>query len=145
MDVDLPLAFFVQIAPPQMAPKDPNDMKINLILTKTAPSAVSLFEDVVECLQARDLCTNKKQMCFIYHNKQIVSLLVSKDDLKIRIQSQNFSSLWFIMNEMVKRLQVLYGSGKSLLVILKMTSLRFSMQTRFLSTSSLTSLTNTTR
>ena len=48
--------------------KDVNDFKINIILNKTAPSAVSLFEDVVESLQARDICTNKKQISFIYHN-----------------------------------------------------------------------------
>ena len=110
-DVSLPLAFFVQIAPSQQIPKDQNDFKINLVLTKNAPSAVSLFEDVVECLQARELCTNKKQMFFHYHNQQSVSFLISKDDLKVRIQSTHFSSLWFIMNELSTRLHNLYGSG----------------------------------
>ena len=54
-------------------------------MNKTIPSALSIFEDVVESLQARELCTNKKQMNFIYHNKTPVSLLISKDDIKVRL------------------------------------------------------------
>lgn len=70
---------------PAGASKDANDFKLNLVLNKPTSSAVSLFEDVVESLQAREMCTNKKQISFVYHNQTPVSLLVSKDDLKIRI------------------------------------------------------------
>ena len=78
-------------------------------MNKTVPSINSLFEDVIESLQAREQCTNKKQITFIYHNQTPVSILISKDDLKVRLQSPDFSSIWFIINEVTKRLLDLYG------------------------------------
>lgn len=66
-EIDLPLALFVQVKPPVVS-KDNNDFKLNLILSKQSPSAVSLFEDVIESLHSRDLCTNKKLLSFSYHN-----------------------------------------------------------------------------
>jgi hypothetical protein len=58
-DAVLPLSMFVTIAAPGSA-KNETDVKLNFILNKTAPSIVSLFEDVVESLDARAMCTNKK-------------------------------------------------------------------------------------
>jgi hypothetical protein len=66
-ETQLPLSFFVTLSPPGVA-KDNSDVKLNFVLNKAAPSVVSLFEDVVESLQARDISTNKKQMTFVYHN-----------------------------------------------------------------------------
>lgn len=102
----------MSIGPPGAA-KESSDVKINLILNKKAPSAVSLFEDVIESLQARELCTNKKQVSFIYHNQMPVSLLISKDDIKIRLQSPEFNAIWYIMQEMIRRLQDIYAHDSS--------------------------------
>eukprot|EP00347_Sterkiella_histriomuscorum_P008020 403346677 len=112
-EVNLPLQFFVQIGA-QGASKEASDFKLNLVLNKPTSSAVSLFEDVVESLQARELCTNKKQITFLYHNIVPVSLLVSKDDLKIRIQSPDFCSIWYVTNELIKRLNELLNKGKNI-------------------------------
>jgi Bardet-Biedl syndrome 9 protein len=51
-------------------------------------------------------------MTFMYHNKIPVSMLISKDDLKVRIQSPDFSSLWYVLTELVRRVSDLYSSGK---------------------------------
>jgi hypothetical protein len=45
----LPLSFFVRIVPTATV-KEAKEAKINLVVNKPAPSAVSLFEDVVESL-----------------------------------------------------------------------------------------------
>jgi hypothetical protein len=53
-----------------------------------------------------------KQITFTYHNSIPVSLLISRDDIKIRLQSLDLSSLWFILQSLVKRLNDLYSAGK---------------------------------
>lgn len=52
-------------------------------------------------------------MTFVYHNQIPVSLLISKDEVKIRVQSQDFAALWFITKELCRRLHDLFGSGES--------------------------------
>jgi Bardet-Biedl syndrome 9 protein len=39
-----------------------------------------------------------------------VSLIVSKDELKVRIQAPEFASLWFLTQAFTRRLAELYGS-----------------------------------
>lgn len=84
------------------------------MLNRTCASVTALFEDVIESLNARGaLGANKKQLTFNYHNQVPVSIIISKDDLKIRLQSPDFSSLWFILKALIKRLTDLYGSKES--------------------------------
>ena len=46
-------------------------------------------------------------MTFTYHNQVPVSLILSKDDLKLRLQSPDFSSLWFLLKALTTRLHEL--------------------------------------
>lgn len=39
-----------------------------------------------------------------------VSLLISKDEVKIRIQSHEFSALWLVLKELVTRLVALFDN-----------------------------------
>jgi Bardet-Biedl syndrome 9 protein len=81
-------------------------------LNRNCASVTSLFEDVIESLNARgSLGANKKQLTFNYHNKVPVSIIISKDDQKIRLQSPDFASLWFILKVMTARLNELYGGS----------------------------------
>jgi hypothetical protein len=63
--LSLPFAFFLQIdalkqtLPPQLE-GSPEPAKLNLVLNRNAPSVTSLFEDVIESLNAREMCGNKK-------------------------------------------------------------------------------------
>lgn len=57
------------------------------------------------------MCTNKKRMTFVYHSRTPVFVLVSKDDMKVKIQSSDFPSLWFILKELTKRLQDVFAGG----------------------------------
>lgn len=110
----MPLSFFVKILPTnQGASQKEEGFKLNLVLNRATPSVLSLFEDAVESLNARQFCQNKKQLTFTYHNQTPVSLLISKDDLKIRLQSATLSSLWFVTHSLVSRLLELY-TGKQI-------------------------------
>lgn len=113
--IKLPLAFFLQILPAHQASGQPpeNASKINLILNKSAPSVLSLFEDVVESLGAREICQNRKQITFTYHTGAPITLIVSKDDMKVRVQgyTADFSTVWFIYDALTKRLFDLYSGS----------------------------------
>mmetsp|Transcript_27459 Transcript_27459/g.26540 ORF Transcript_27459/g.26540 Transcript_27459/m.26540 type:complete len:138 (-) Transcript_27459:695-1108(-) len=81
----LPLSFFVTMGPPGEGKNNEEDYKLNFVLNKQMPSMLSLFEDVIEGLQAREVCNNKKAMTFIYHNQLPVHILISKDEIKVRV------------------------------------------------------------
>ena len=53
-----------------------------------------LFSDI-EVLNAgeEDEMENTKQVSFLLRNKEIVSVLVSKDDMKVRIQANSASAI----------------------------------------------------
>ena len=81
------MSFFASIGAPIAAKdaKESSEPKIKLTINKKAPSILSLFEDVIDNHQAKELCTNKKKITFIYHNQIPVYILISKDATKIRI------------------------------------------------------------
>jgi hypothetical protein len=39
--------------------------------------------------------------------------LISKDEIKIRLQANDFSSLWYAMKELIKRLGDIFGQDDS--------------------------------
>ena len=47
---------------------------------------------------------NAKQVSFILRNMETVSLLISKDDLKIRFQANSASAMQMVLSETYKRL-----------------------------------------
>ena len=63
-------------------------------------------------MNARQFCTNKKQLTFTYHNGVPVYILISKDDVKVRVQSPELPATWFVVDGLIKRLMELYCTGK---------------------------------
>ena len=56
-----------------------------LNLTGPCPSLLDLFSDVDQVEQSE--MVNTKPLTFVLRNRETVSLLVSKDDLKVRFQA----------------------------------------------------------
>ena len=74
------------------------------MLDKAAPSLLDLYSDVVESREIGEPLTNTKQVTFELRSGHTVSVLVSKDDMKIRFQSNNPSALQLILMETYERL-----------------------------------------
>ncbi len=53
-----------------------------------------------------DLYQNRRQLTFRCHNSELVSLLLSKDELKIRIQANRLSLIWPFLMETNRRVQL---------------------------------------
>ena len=58
------------------------------------------------CGEFPELLKNRRQLTFRCHNGELVSLLLSKDELKIRIQANRISLLWPYLMETNKRVQL---------------------------------------
>jgi Bardet-Biedl syndrome 9 protein len=103
---ELPMALNCTIIVPSNL-KDVN--KVTLITNKDAAQINGFFEDLIDALGARSICTTPNAMSFMYHNNIIVSILISKNAGKYRIQSSSFDALTYIVSELVKRLKILYS------------------------------------
>lgn len=83
---------------------------MTLVTDKDAAQINSFFEDIIEALGAKSICTTPNAMSFMYHNDVIVSVLISKNAGKYRIQSSSFDALGYIVHELAKRLRIVYGN-----------------------------------
>lgn len=99
----LPMAFFVRVCDLNLI-KDMSLVKLNFVLNQACPSLTSIFEDIIDNLGARQHCQNKKQIGFLTHTGEGVLILISKDDLKIRLQTNNLAALWIPLSFLVSRL-----------------------------------------
>lgn len=84
--------------------KDNDNFKLVLGLDGPCPSLLQLFSDVELIMPDQGQLTNTKQVTFILRNQETVSLLVSKDDLKIRFQANVASAIQLVLTESYKRL-----------------------------------------
>ena len=103
---DVPMALNCRIIIPSNL-KDP--CKLTLVTDKDAAQVSSFFEDVIDALNARSVCTSPNAISFMYHNDVIVSVLISKNAGKYRIQSSTFEALAYIIHELIKRLSMVYS------------------------------------
>ena len=88
----LTLPFYCQLLPEVQKGND--TFKLLFLLDTPAPSLLDLFKDVVDGQpELASELTNTKQVTFEMRNKCPVSILVSKDDLKLRFQSTSASAL----------------------------------------------------
>ena len=99
---DIPFSFFVNFHPELI--KDNDNFKLVLGLDGPCPSLLQLFSDVELIMPDQGQLTNTKQVTFILRNQETVSLLVSKDDLKIRFQANVASAIQLVLTESYKRL-----------------------------------------
>lgn len=72
---DIPMSLNCRIIVPSNL-KDP--CKVTLSTNKDAVQINSFFEDAIDALNARSICTTPNAMSFMYHNDVIVSILISK-------------------------------------------------------------------
>jgi hypothetical protein len=85
-----------------------NNLKFSITLETDKPSLKisELFNDLDPCFPDYDLIKNKSHSAlFIYPNKKEVVVNLSKTKGAYNIESDNFESILFIINQVVKRLK----------------------------------------
>ena len=80
---ELPFNFFCNLMPETI--KDNDNAKVILQVDRPVPSLLRCFKDLIEPSGFSEMLTDKRKLSFQLHNGQPVSLLVAKDDLKIRV------------------------------------------------------------
>lgn len=68
------------------------------------------FSEMIESQQCDESFKKDRNMSFVYHDGSIVSILVSKDNSKIRIQSNHLHQQWLLVREFVEKLQDMFGN-----------------------------------
>ena len=103
VSVELPLTLFLRVH--QENKKGDSQNKITLNTDKSPLELDIIFKDLTEDFIDSDLIKKKKNIItFIYPNRSEVTIIVSKQNGKYRIQSNQMESLLFITNQIVKRI-----------------------------------------
>eukprot|EP00742_Colponemidia_sp_Colp-10_P002939 GILJ01003136.1.p1 GENE.GILJ01003136.1~~GILJ01003136.1.p1 ORF type:complete len:868 (-),score=153.08 GILJ01003136.1:19-2622(-) len=109
----LPLSLVVKVIPPVKTA----NYKLTLETNRLPPSIVSLFE---ELMQQSGFASSYAQQAAAanvltvqYHNGVDVTILISKNAGRYRIQSSVFEALWLITSELANRLQRLFDATVS--------------------------------
>lgn len=104
----LPLALAGCVIPPVKNPQ----FKITLDTNRVPPQMQQLFEDIVA--GKGELASAGNVLSFQYYNTNgcDVTILVSKNAGRYRIQSGTFEALWLFTSELTRRLNIFYNEGE---------------------------------
>mmetsp|Transcript_47681 Transcript_47681/g.91053 ORF Transcript_47681/g.91053 Transcript_47681/m.91053 type:complete len:841 (+) Transcript_47681:257-2779(+) len=109
----LPLALFCQVVPPVKNA----GYKITLDTTRMPPQLTTLFEDLVSTSalanDANQRSAANNVLSFMYYSGHDVTILVSKNAGRYRLQSGSFEALWLVADELCRRLKVYFGNTSS--------------------------------
>lgn len=103
----LPTSFFLRITQPY---KDSMESKLHFQMTdgKILGGLPDFFSEMVEAQKCDESFKKDRNMSFEYHDGAIVSILVSKDNSKIRIQTNHLHCQWLLLREFVEKLEDMF-------------------------------------
>ena len=103
LSIDLPLSLFLRISHENK--KDNNTNKITLCTNKNPLQLPEIFKELTDNYIDSSLMSSKSGfITFIYPNKTEVTIIVSKQNGRYRIQSNYIESLLFITSQLVNKL-----------------------------------------
>jgi len=82
-----------------------------VLLDKGAPGLPTIFPDITQLLSEDDVKACRRQLTLRNHSGELISLLTSKDELKIRIQSNQIAAIWPILLHIVSTLESKQNGG----------------------------------
>jgi len=68
------------------------------------------FLEMINAQQCDDSYKKDRNMSFEYHDGSIVSILVSKDSMKIRLQAGSLALQWLLVKEFIEKLEDMFDS-----------------------------------
>eukprot|EP00877_Chromochloris_zofingiensis_P007511 jgi/Chrzof1/3012/Cz12g08060.t1 len=112
LSMNLPLCLFCQVVPPIKTAEH----KITLGTIKDPPQLVQIFQDLmVQASPAHAEALSRSQaanvLSFQYYSGQEVTIVVSKNAGRYRIQADCFQAMWLITQELCRRLSSYYASS----------------------------------
>ena len=101
--LELPLTLFLRVSNENR--KDNAQYKITLNTNKSQLTIPEIFKDLTNDYVDSELVKSKQHIItFIYPNKSDVTIIVSKNAGRYRIQTNNMEAILFITNQLVRRL-----------------------------------------
>lgn len=106
-EVQLPLALFCTVVPPV---KNANH-KVTLDTNRMPPALTGLFEEVIaQSPSGAEHTAAGNVISFQYSNGVDVTIIVSKNAGRFRLQSSRFEAIWLILEELVQRLYAYFDA-----------------------------------
>lgn len=101
-EVQLPLALFCKVVPPV---KNAGH-KVTLDTNRMPPQLTGLFEEVIsQSPGGAEHAAAGNVISFQYNNGMDVTIIVSKNAGRFRLQSSQFEAMWLVLHELVQRLR----------------------------------------
>ena len=102
--VTMSTSFFLRITEPN---KDGLDSKLMLswIHNTSIGSLPNVVNEMFETQKCDESFKERRNISFQYHDGNAASILVSKDERKIRVQACSFDQQWIVMNELTEKLE----------------------------------------
>ena len=104
----LPVSFFLSIIEPV---KESQESKIHFVMQglNMLSSLPDTFKDMFDMQQCDESFKQRRNITFQYHDGETSSILVSKDEKKIRIQANSLCQQWLVINELTSILEQTSG------------------------------------
>ena len=102
-EVQLPLVLFCSVVSPI---KNAN-YKVTIDTNRMPPQLTTLFEEVIGSSKSghEDIVAAGNVLSFLYNNGVDITVIVSKNAGRFRLQSSRFEALWLLLQELVNRLK----------------------------------------
>ena len=103
-EVQLPLVLFCSVVSPI---KNAN-YKVTIDTNRMPPQLTTLFEEVIGSSKSghEDIVAAGNVLSFLYNNGVDITVIVSKNAGRFRLQSSRFEALWLLLQELVNRLKI---------------------------------------
>jgi hypothetical protein len=97
-------SFFLRITEPN---KDGLESKLMLswIHSNSIGSLPNVFNEMFEAQKCDESFKERRNISFQYHDGNRASILVSKDEKKIRVQASSFDQHWIVLRELCEKLE----------------------------------------
>ena len=94
----LSFSFFCTLLPEGI--KNEDSYKTQLSIDRPGPQCAELFKEFFDLYSLPSSLSKSKTYTFRLHNKSTATIMMSKDDLKYRVQSDSPNSLQLLLTEL---------------------------------------------
>mmetsp|Transcript_26517 Transcript_26517/g.40493 ORF Transcript_26517/g.40493 Transcript_26517/m.40493 type:complete len:134 (+) Transcript_26517:1306-1707(+) len=83
-------------------------LQLSMIGTHSLRSLPDLFSDMFKMQNCDESFKSRRNITFEYHDGEKVSVLVSNNEKKVRVQANSFHQMWMVVRELSFRLEEFY-------------------------------------
>jgi len=103
----MPTSFFLRLIEPQKDNMD-NKIQFSMVGMYALGPLPEVFAEMFDAQRCDESFKQRRNISFQYHDGAVASVLVSKDEKKIRLQTSDLHHQWLLVKEFIDRLEENY-------------------------------------